>query len=276
MSELEIYYKSIAQYPLLNTAEESETAVKARSGDETAKTRMIESNLRLVISVAKKFSHWGCPIPDLIQAGNLGLMKATDKFDPGKGIKFSSYAYSWIESFIRREIINYRLIRLPVHITDGIYKLIWVSSKLRQTLGREPSIEELASEMAIKPEKVERLLYFSGLEPVSFNTLIGEDKKGETIDFIEDKEAVSPVDIVSQRMIEDQIMELFVELKKKNLKLAQVLFLRFGFAGDRELGFKEIGQLLGVSRERIRQITEKSKRLRTNARCKRLKEFLDS
>ncbi len=268
-----MYLKEIGRVPLLLANEEIELARKVESGDETAKRRLAEANLRLVVSIAKRYVGRGMLFLDLIQEGNLGLIKAVEKFDYRKGFKFSTYATWWIRQAITRAIADQaRTIRIPVHMVETINKLIRVSRQLLQALGREPSAEEIAEEMEMSPERVREIIKIAQ-EPVSLETPIGEEEDSHLGDFIEDQDAPAPAEAASFRLLKEQLEDVLNTLTPREEK---VLRLRFGLDDGRARTLEEVGQIFNVTRERIRQIEAKAlRKLRHPSRSKKLKDFLD-
>ncbi len=268
-----MYLKEIGRVPLLSPEDELELAQRAKNGDENAKRRLAEANLRLVVSIAKRYVGRGMLFLDLIQEGNLGLIKAVEKFDYHKGFKFSTYATWWIRQAITRAIADQaRTIRIPVHMVETINKLIRVSRQLLQTLGREPSAEEIAEEMGMSVERVREIIKIAQ-EPVSLETPIGEEEDSHLGDFIEDQDAPAPADAASFRLLKEQLEEVLDTLTSREEK---VLRLRFGLEDGRARTLEEVGQVFGVTRERIRQIEAKAlRKLRHPSRSKKLKDFLE-
>ncbi len=268
-----MYLKEIGRVPLLTPEEEIELAKRIEQGDEEAKRRLAEANLRLVVSIAKRYVGRGMLFLDLIQEGNLGLIKAVEKFDYRKGYKFSTYATWWIRQAITRAIADQaRTIRIPVHMVETINKLIRVSRQLLQEYGRDPTPEEIAKEMNISEEKVQDILKIAQ-EPVSLETPIGEEEDSHLGDFIEDQEARAPAEEASFTMLREQLDEVLTTLTDREQK---VLRLRFGLDDGRARTLEEVGQRFGVTRERIRQIEAKTlRKLRHPSRSKKLKDYLD-
>ncbi|HHW91965.1 MAG TPA: RNA polymerase sigma factor RpoD [Firmicutes bacterium] len=268
-----MYLKEIGRVPLLTAQEEIELAKRMEQGDENAKRILAEANLRLVVSIAKRYVGRGMLFLDLIQEGNLGLLKAVEKFDYRKGFKFSTYATWWIRQAITRAIADQaRTIRIPVHMVETINKLVRVSRQLLQELGRDPLPEEIAEEMGISEEKVREVMKIAQ-EPVSLETPIGEEEDSHLGDFIEDHDAPSPADAASFALLKEQLEEVLETLTPREKK---VLRLRFGIDDGRARTLEEVGQIFGVTRERIRQIEAKAlRKLRHPSRSKKLKDFLE-
>jgi RNA polymerase primary sigma factor len=268
-----MYLKEIGRVPLLSAADEIDLAKKVEEGDEAAKRRLAEANLRLVVSIAKRYVGRGMLFLDLIQEGNLGLIKAVEKFDYRKGYKFSTYATWWIRQAITRAIADQaRTIRIPVHMVETINKLIRISRQLLQSLGREPSAEEIAEEMEMTPDRVREIMKIAQ-EPVSLETPIGEEEDSHLGDFIEDQDAPAPAEAASFRLLKEQLEEVLNTLTPREEK---VLRLRFGLDDGRARTLEEVGQIFNVTRERIRQIEAKAlRKLRHPSRSKKLKDFLD-
>jgi RNA polymerase primary sigma factor len=268
-----MYLKEIGRVPLLSATEEIDLARKVESGDENAKRRLAEANLRLVVSIAKRYVGRGMLFLDLIQEGNLGLIKAVEKFDYRKGYKFSTYATWWIRQAITRAIADQaRTIRIPVHMVETINKLIRISRQLLQSLGREPTAEEIADEMEMSPERVREIIKIAQ-EPVSLETPIGEEEDSHLGDFIEDQDAPAPAEAASFRLLKEQLEDVLNTLTPREEK---VLRLRFGLDDGRARTLEEVGQIFNVTRERIRQIEAKAlRKLRHPSRSKKLKDFLD-
>ncbi|WP_274363781.1 RNA polymerase sigma factor RpoD [Paenibacillus thermotolerans] len=268
-----MYLKEIGRVPLLSGDEEIELAQRIKMGDEEAKKRLANANLRLVVSIARRYVGRGMLFLDLIQEGNMGLMKAVDKFDYSKGFKFSTYATWWIRQAITRAIADQaRTIRIPVHMVETINKLNRVSRTLLQQLGREPLPEEIAKEMELSPDKVREIMKIAQ-EPVSLETPIGEENDSSLGDFIEDGDAPAPADSAAYELLKDQLKEVLDTLTERE---ENVLRLRFGLDDGRTRTLEEVGQVFGVTRERIRQIEAKAlRKLRHPSRSKQLKDFLD-
>lgn len=268
-----MYLKEIGRVPLLTAEDEIELAKRIEQGDEEAKKRLAEANLRLVVSIAKRYVGRGMLFLDLIQEGNMGLIKAVEKFDRTKGFKFSTYATWWIRQAITRAIADQaRTIRIPVHMVETINKYIRVSRQLHQDLGREPTPEEIAQEMGLTPEKVREIMKIAQ-EPISLETPVGEENDSSLGDFIEDHEVMAPADAASYEMLKEQISEVLDTLTERE---ESVLRLRFGLDDGRTRTLEEVGKVFGVTRERIRQIEAKAlRKLRHPSRSKRLKDFLE-
>ena len=268
-----MYLKEIGKVPLLTAEEEVELAKRMEEGDEAAKQKLCEANLRLVVSIAKKYVGRGMLFLDLIQEGNLGLIKAVDKFDYTKGYKFSTYATWWIRQAITRSIADQaRTIRIPVHMVETINKLIRVSRQLLQENGREPTSDEIAEEMGITVEKVREILKIAQ-EPVSLETPIGEEEDSHLGDFIPDEDAPAPAEAAAFSMLKEQLVEVLGTLTEREQK---VLKLRFGLEDGRARTLEEVGKEFDVTRERIRQIEAKAlRKLRHPTRSKKLKDYLE-
>lgn len=268
-----MYLKEIGRVPLLTADEEIELAKRIEQGDEAAKRRLAEANLRLVVSIAKRYVGRGMLFLDLIQEGNMGLLKAVDKFNYRKGFKFSTYATWWIRQAITRAIADQaRTIRIPVHMVETINKLIRVSRQLLQELGREPTAEEIAKEMDMPPDKVREIQKIAQ-EPVSLETPIGEEDDSHLGDFIEDQEALAPSDAAAYELLKEQLEDVLDTLTDRE---ENVLRLRFGLDDGRTRTLEEVGKVFGVTRERIRQIEAKAlRKLRHPSRSKRLRDFLE-
>ncbi len=268
-----MYLKEIGRVPLLSAEEEVELAMGIENGDLNCKRKLAEANLRLVVSIAKRYVGRGMLFLDLIQEGNLGLIKAVEKFDYRKGYKFSTYATWWIRQAITRSIADQaRTIRIPVHMVETINKLIRISRQLLQELGREPSPEEIAQEMNITEERVREIIKIAQ-EPVSLETPIGEEEDSHLGDFIEDHDALAPAEAASFALLKEQLEEVLDTLTPREEK---VLRLRFGLDDGRTRTLEEVGQEFGVTRERIRQIEAKAlRKLRHPSRSKKLKDYLE-
>ena len=270
---VKVYLKEIGRVPLLTSEEEVELAQRMAEGDAAAKKRLAEANLRLVVSIAKRYVGRGMQFLDLIQEGNLGLIKAVEKFDHTKGFKFSTYATWWIRQAITRAIADQaRTIRIPVHMVETINKVIRVSRQLLQELGHDPSPDEIAEEMNMPVEKVREILKIAQ-EPVSLETPIGEEEDSHLGDFIPDDDAPAPADAASHTLLKEQLSEVLKTLTPREEK---VLRLRFGLEDGRSRTLEEVGKEFNVTRERIRQIEAKAlRKLRHPSRSKKLKDFLD-
>ncbi len=268
-----MYLKEIGKIPLLTSEQEVELAKMIEENSEEARRRLAEANLRLVVSIAKKYVGRGMLFLDLIQEGNLGLIKAVEKFDYRKGYKFSTYATWWIRQAITRAIADQaRTIRIPVHMVETINKLIRISRQLVQELGREPLPEEIAQEMNISEDRVREILKIAQ-EPVSLETPIGEEDDSHLGDFIEDQEAQAPADAAAFELLKEQLEDVLDTLSAREEK---VLRLRFGLDDGRSRTLEEVGQFFGVTRERIRQIEAKAlRKLRHPMRSKRLRDYLE-
>ena len=268
-----MYLKEIGKVSLLTADEEIELAKRMEQGDEEAKKRLAEANLRLVVSIAKRYVGRGMLFLDLIQEGNLGLIKAVEKFDYRKGYKFSTYATWWIRQAITRAIADQaRTIRIPVHMVETINKLIRVSRQLLQELGREPTPEELAEEMKMPVDRVREILKISQ-EPVSLETPIGEEEDSHLGDFIQDDNVPVPADAAAFTLLKEQLIEVLGTLTEREQK---VLRLRFGLDDGRARTLEEVGKEFNVTRERIRQIEAKAlRKLRHPSRSRKLKDYLD-
>ncbi|MGN0799951.1 MAG: RNA polymerase sigma factor RpoD [Christensenellales bacterium] len=268
-----MYLKEIGKVPLLSANEEIEIAKRMADGDQEAKRQLAEANLRLVVSVAKRYVGRGMLFLDLIQEGNLGLIKAVEKFDYRKGYKFSTYATWWIRQAITRAIADQaRTIRIPVHMVETINKLIRVNRQLLQEYGREPRPEEIAAEMGISEEKVREIIKVAQ-EPVSLETPIGEEEDSHLGDFIPDDDAPAPAEVAAFTLLKEQLMEVLDTLTPREEK---VLRLRFGLDDGKARTLEEVGKEFNVTRERIRQIEAKAlRKLRHPSRSKKLKDFLE-
>ncbi|MEE6712018.1 RNA polymerase sigma factor RpoD [Pediococcus acidilactici] len=268
-----MYLKEIGRVSLLTADEEVALALRIEKGDERAKQELAEANLRLVVSIAKRYVGRGMQFLDLIQEGNMGLMKAVEKFDYQKGFKFSTYATWWIRQAITRAIADQaRTIRIPVHMVETINKLIRIQRQLLQDLGREPMPEEIGAEMDMPSDKVREILKIAQ-EPVSLETPIGEEDDSHLGDFIEDQEATSPADHAAYELLKEQLEGVLDTLTDRE---ENVLRLRFGLDDGRTRTLEEVGKVFGVTRERIRQIEAKAlRKLRHPSRSKQLKDFLD-
>ena len=268
-----MYLKEIGKIPLLKPHEEVELARRMHEGDELAKQRLVEANLRLVVSIAKRYVGRGMLFLDLIQEGNLGLIKAVEKFDYEKGFKFSTYATWWIRQAITRAIADQaRTIRIPVHMVETINKLIRVSRQLLQELGRDPKPEEIAKEMDMTEDKVREIMKIAQ-DPVSLETPIGEEEDSHLGDFIPDDDAPAPAEAAAYSLLKEQIEDVLGSLNEREQK---VLKLRFGLEDGRARTLEEVGKEFDVTRERIRQIEAKAlRKLRHPSRSKKLRDYLD-
>ncbi len=268
-----MYLKEIGKVPLLTAEEEVDLAIRIEQGDEEAKNRLNEANLRLVVSIAKRYVGKGMQFLDLIQEGNLGLLKAVEKFDYRKGYKFSTYATWWIRQAITRAIADQaRTIRIPVHMVETIHKLGRVSRQLSQELGKDPTPEQIAQEMNMSVEKVREIMKISQ-DPVSLETPVGEEEDSHIGDFIPDEEAPAPSERAAFTLLREQLMEVLATLTPREQK---VLKLRFGLEDGRQRTLEEVGREFNVTRERIRQIEAKAlRKLRHPSRSKKLKDYID-
>ena len=268
-----MYLKEIGKVPLLTPEEEIDLAKRMEMGDESAKKRLAEANLRLVVSIAKRYVGRGMQFLDLIQEGNLGLIKAVEKYDYSKGFKFSTYATWWIRQAITRSIADQaRTIRIPVHMVETINRLIRTSRQLLQELGREPLPEELAKKLDMPVDRVREIMKISQ-DPVSLETPIGEEEDSHLGDFIQDEHVQIPVDAATYTLLHEQLMEVLDTLTDREQK---VLRLRFGLDDGRPRTLEEVGREFNVTRERIRQIEAKAlRKLRHPSRSRKLKDYLD-
>ena len=271
---VKVYLKEIGRVPLLTPEEEIELAIRIADNDEKAKKRLAEANLRLVVSIAKRYVGRGMQFLDLIQEGNLGLIKAVDKFDYTKGYKFSTYATWWIRQAITRAIADQaRTIRIPVHMVETINKLVRVQRQLLQDLGRDPTPEEIGAEMDMSADRVREIQKISQ-EPVSLETPIGEEEDSQLGDFIEDSQAIVPPDAASFSMLQEQLTQVLDSLADRERK---VIELRFGLVDGHPRTLEEVGREFGVTRERIRQIESKTlAKLRHPSRSSKLKDYIES
>lgn len=267
------YLREIGRVPLLTAEEEIELAKKYEEGDKKAKDKLTESNLRLVVSIAKKYIGRGLSLLDLIQEGNQGLIRAVEKYDWRKGYKFSTYATWWIRQAITRAIADQaRTIRIPVHMVETINKLYRTSRKLMQELGREPTPEEIGEELGLEPDRV-REIFKIAQEVTSLETPVGDDKESFLGDFIPDESQLSPVDAASKQLLKDHLDEVLHTLSDRE---AKVLKLRFGLEGNKQMTLEEVGKVFGVTRERIRQIEAKAlRKLKHPSRRKKLQDYLE-
>ena len=267
------YLKEIGQVPLLSAEEEQTLARAARAGDADARRRLSEANLRLVVSVAKRYAGRGLPFLDLIQEGNLGLMKAAEKFEPDRGFKFSTYATWWIRQSITRAIADQgRTIRIPVHLVEHINRVRKTAGELLRKNGREPTAEEIAVRLEMEPDRVRELLQLAQ-EPVSLETPVGEEEDAHLEDFIQDEEAGIPVDEAGRQLLRRELMRV---LKSLTPREERVITLRFGLDDGRPRTLEELGKEFNVTRERIRQIEAKAlRKLRHPSRAKRLRDYLE-
>lgn len=268
-----MYLREIGKVPLLTAEEELDLAKRIAEGDQTAAREMTEANLRLVVSIAKRYVGRGMQLLDLIQEGNLGLLKAVEKYDYSKGFKFSTYATWWVRQAITRALADQaRTIRIPVHMVETMNKLTQISRKLQQDLGREPTVEELAEVMRLSPERVNEIRQMC-MEPVSLESPVGEEDDSHLGDFIEDDTGSQPAEAVSQAMLRQQLMEILGTLSPRE---AKVLRLRYGLDDGRPRTLEEVGKEFNVTRERVRQIEAKAlRKLRHPSRAKRLRDYLD-
>jgi RNA polymerase primary sigma factor len=267
------YLREIGKVPLLDAEEEVELAKRYEKADKRAKDKLTESNLRLVVSIAKKYIGRGLSLLDLIQEGNQGLIRAVEKYDWRKGYKFSTYATWWIRQAITRAIADQaRTIRIPVHMVETINKLYRTSRRLMQELGREPTAEELGEELELDPERV-REIFKIAQDTTSLEAPVGEEKESFLGDFIPDENTLSPVDQASKQLLKDHLDEVLETLSDRE---ARVLKLRFGLEGNKQMTLEEVGKVFGVTRERIRQIEAKAlRKLKHPSRRKKLQDYLD-
>ena len=270
---VKMYLKDIGKVPLLTSEEESDLAQRMLEGDEEAKKKLSEANLRLVVSIAKRYVGRGMLFLDLIQEGNLGLMKAVEKFDYTKGFKFSTYATWWIRQAITRAIADQaRTIRIPVHMVETINRQVRAQRTLLQELGREPTPEEIAEYMGISAEKVVEIQKIAQ-DPVSLETPIGEEEDSHLVDFIEDTKAAPPSDVAAQAMLREQLIQALHKLTPREEK---VIRLRYGLDDGKQRTLEEVGKEFNVTRERIRQIEAKAlRKLRNPTKSKKLRDYLD-
>jgi RNA polymerase primary sigma factor len=272
-----IYLKEIGRLPLLDAGDEKELGHRIKHGrkDEAreAKRRLVESNLRLVVSVAKKYIGQGLSLMDLIQEGNLGLMRATNKFDYRKGYKFSTYATWWIRQSITRAIAdNARTIRVPVHMLESFKRLLSTSHSLMQKYGREPTREELATQMGASPDKVAQIAK-AARQPISLEAPIGQEGSSNISDFVADKSAAQPIDVATNRFLREQLDDILASLSDRERR---VIEMRFGLDDDRRYTLDEVGQVFGITRERVRQIENKALgKLRHPRYSRRLREYIE-
>ena len=267
------YLREIGRVPLLDAEEEAELAKRYEKADKRAKDKLTESNLRLVVSIAKKYIGRGLSLLDLIQEGNQGLIRAVEKYDWRKGFKFSTYATWWIRQAITRAIADQaRTIRIPVHMVETINKLYRTSRRLMQELGREPTAEEIGEELELEPDRV-REIFKIAQEVTSLETPVGEDEESILGDFIPDESQLSPVDQASKQLLKNHLDEVLGTLSERE---ARVLKLRFGLEGNKQMTLEEVGKVFGVTRERIRQIEAKAlRKLKHPSRRKKLQDYLD-
>ena len=270
---VKLYLKEIGSVPLLDADREAELAKRMSEGDEQAKRELVEANLRLVVSIAKRYLGKGLFFLDLIQEGNLGLMKAVSKFDYTKGYKFSTYATWWIRQAITRAIADQaRTIRIPVHMVETIHKVTKISRQMLQEKGREVSAAEVAKEMNMNPEKVREILKIAQ-DPISLETPVGEEEDSHIGDFIEDQESPAPAEAASYELLREQLNEVFHTLTPRE---EQVLRLRFGLEDGRQRTLEEVGQQFNITRERIHQIEAKAlRKLRHPSRSKKPRDYLN-
>ena len=272
---MRLYLREIGRVPLLTPEEEMELAEKAKNGDKKAKDKLAESNMRLVVSVAKRYSGRGLDFLDLIQEGNTGLLRAVEKFDPDKGFKFSTYATWWIRQAITRAIADQaRTIRIPVHMVETINKVLRVTRKLTQELNREPTVEEIAKEMKMEPEKVDYVMKIKQ-DIASLDASVGRDSDDEDSvlgDFVEDEERITPEDAAANQILKEKLAGILSTLSEREQKIVK---MRFGIGGGKPHTLEEVGNEFSVTRERIRQIEAKAlSKLRKHKDIKKLHEFL--
>ena len=267
------YLKEIGRVPLLSAEEEAALARAAQAGDEDARRRLSEANLRLVVSVAKRYAGRGLPFLDLIQDGNLGLMKAAEKFEPDRGFKFSTYATWWIRQSITRAIADQgRTIRIPVHLVESINRVKKTAGELLRRTGREPTAEEIAAQLDMEPARVQELIQLAQ-DPISLETPVGEEEDAHLEDFIQDDEAGVPADEAGRQLLRRELMNV---LKSLTPREERVIALRFGLEDGRARTLEELGREFNVTRERVRQIEAKAlRKLRHPSRAKRLRDYLD-
>lgn len=267
------YLKEIGRVPLLTVQQETALALAARAGDEQARRQLSEANLRLVVSVAKRYAGRGLPFLDLIQEGNLGLMKAAEKFEPERGFRFSTYATWWIRQAITRAIADQgRTIRIPVHLVESINRVKKTTGELLRTNGREPTVEEIAVRLEMEPERVRELMQLAQ-DPISLETPVGEEEDAHLEDFIQDEEAGIPVDEAGRQLLRRELLNV---LKSLTPREERVIALRFGLEDGRARTLEELGREFNVTRERVRQIEAKAlRKLRHPSRAKRLRDYLD-
>ena len=267
------YLKEIGRVPLLSAEEEAALAHAAQAGDEDARRRLSEANLRLVVSVAKRYAGRGLPFLDLIQEGNLGLMKAAEKFEPDRGFKFSTYATWWIRQSITRAIADQgRTIRIPVHLVESINRVKKTAGELLRRTGREPTAEEIAAQLDMEPARVRELIQLAQ-DPISLETPVGEEEDAHLEDFIQDDEAGVPADEAGRQLLRRELMNV---LKSLTPREERVIALRFGLEDGRARTLEELGREFNVTRERVRQIEAKAlRKLRHPSRAKRLRDYLD-
>ena len=270
---VKVYLKEIGRVPLLSAEEEATLARAAQAGDEDARRRLSEANLRLVVSVAKRYAGRGLPFLDLIQEGNLGLMKAAEKFEPDRGFKFSTYATWWIRQSITRAIADQgRTIRIPVHLVESINRVKKTAGELLRRTGREPTAEEIAAQLDMEPARVRELIQLAQ-DPISLETPVGEEEDAHLEDFIQDDEAGVPADEAGRQLLRRELMNV---LKSLTPREERVIALRFGLEDGRARTLEELGREFNVTRERVRQIEAKAlRKLRHPSRAKRLRDYLD-